>query len=363
MTLFSSGAQPHLAALQSLLVAGHRPIQMRPGSLVRWGLAFALLAGSTDPLLRLPVLQGQPALQAAVAMLWLGAGIGLTAWLDWRAVQAAATQADETLPFVQVQISKVWMLLLAAGVLYTGSTFFFGGAYQVYMVWLALVGLGLFLHGLFSQELVEWAGAAVFLMALLVLMSGLPLAWHRPLVVSTSGIAMPLLGWLLHRSASPLPNLRRSMTCMVSAMGLLAASVLPAMAAVQWSQSLALPPDIPVYSQKALLQLGDDPARWPRYVALHVAAGTPVELKLDIDGGVLRSVPTSARLSYTFTQDMDVLLIDGKLSHHIRLGGQDWQDSAGWLRITELDFTPDLSQPGGLALHSRARIELGGMPR
>ena len=358
--MFPPGVPSHVAVLQNLLMAGHRPIQMRPGSLVRWGWAFAWLAWTTDPLLRLPFLQGQVALQAGVAMLWLGAGMGLTAWLDWRAVQAAASQAEETLPFVQLQISKVWWLLLTAGVLYTGSTFFFGGAYQIYMVWLALVGLGLFLHGLFAQELVEWAGAAVFLMALLVLVSGLPPVWHRPLVISTSGMGMPLLGWLLHRRTMPVPNLAQALACVA---GLLAASVLPAMAAVQWSQSLSLPPDIAVYTQKTLLKLGDDPAGWPHYAALHVEAGTPIELQLDVEGSLLKPAQGGARLTYTIAQDMDLLLIDGKLSHHVRLPGQDWQDSAGWLHITQLDLTPDLSQASGLLVRSRARIELGGMPR
>ena len=359
--MFPPGAHPHVAVLQSLLMAGHRPIQMRPGTLVRWGWAFAWLAWSTNPLLRLPLLEGQVALQAAVAVFWLGATIGLTAYLDWRAVQTAAAQAGETLPFVQLQVSKVWWLLLATGVLYTGSTFFFGGAYQIYMVWLALVGLGLFLHGLFSQELVEWAGGAIFLLALLVLVSGLPPTWHRPLVISTAGVGMPLLGWLLQRQTSPAPGLlRRSVACVA---GLLAASILPAMAAVQWQQAVDVPADIPVYRHKDLLRLGDDPARWPRYVALRLEAGTPIELKLDIEGSVLRPASQDARLAYTVAQDMDVLLIDGKISHHIRRNGQDWQDSAGWLRITALDLTPDLSQPSGLLVRSRATIELGGMPR
>ena len=353
-------SRSHLAELQNLLVAGHRPIQMRPGSLVRWGLAFAWLALTTDPLLRMTGLQGQVALQAVIAMLWLGGGMGLTGYLDWRANQAAALRAEETLPFVHVQVSKVWWLLLAAGVLYTGSTFFFGGAYQIYMVWLALVGLGLFLHGLFSQELVEWVGGAIFLLALLVLASGLPLSWHRPLVICTSGLGMPLLGWLLHRRVLPVPNLGRLMACVS---GLLAASVLPAMAFMQWSQGQGLPQDIPVYTQKALLQLGDDPARWPRYVALHVQAGTPIELQLDIQGSVLKPISDGARLTYAVAQDLDFLLIDGKLSHHVRRNGQDWQDSAGWLRITQLDVTPDLRQASGLKVISRAQIELGGQPR
>ncbi|MDP3654749.1 MAG: hypothetical protein Q8R67_24080 [Rhodoferax sp.] len=351
---------PHLAALQNLLVAGHRPIRMRPGSLVRWGGAFALLAWTTDPLLRMAALQGQPALQAMVAMVWLGCGMGLTGYLDWRANQAAAQQAEETLPFVHVQVSKVWWLLLAAGVLYTGSTFFFGGSYQTYMVWLALVGLGLFLHGLFSQELVEWAGGAIFLLALLVLISGLPLSWHRPLVISTAGLGLPLLGGMLHRQIPAVPHLGR---LMAGVAGLLAASVLPAMAFVQWNQLQGLPQDIPVYTQKSLLALGDDPARWPHYVALHVQAGTPIELQLDIQGSVLQAAKDGAHLTYTVAQDLDFLLIDGKLSHHVRRAGQDWQDAAGWLRITQLDMTPDLSQASGLKVNSRAQIELQGMPR
>lgn len=355
-----AGAPSQLALLQNLLMAGHRPIQFRPGSLVRWGLAFALMAWSTDPLLRLPVLQGQVALQAGIAMVWLGLGLGLTAYIDWRANQSAAIHAEETLPFVHVQVNKVWWLLLVAGVLYTGSTFFFGGAYQVYMVWLALVGLGLFLHGLFSHELLEWGGAAIFLLALLVLASGLPLVWHRPLVISTAGIGMPFLAWLLHRRALPVPNIVRSMVCML---GLLATSVLPALAFVNWNQTWALPLDIPVYTQKSLLQLGNDPAHWPPYVALHIQAGTPIELQLNIQGNVLKPLNHETHLTYAIVQDMDLLLIDGKISHHIRRNGEDWQDSAGWLRITQLDMTPDLSQASGLKIVSRAQIELGGMPR
>ncbi|MFZ4626337.1 MAG: hypothetical protein ACOYNF_19150 [Rhodoferax sp.] len=357
MTTPTTGAPAQIALLQNLLVAGHRPIQMRPGSLLRWGWAFAWLAWSTDPLLRLPLLHGQIALQAAVALAWLGLGLGLTAWLDWRAMHAAAHRADETLPFVYRQVSKVWYLLLAAGILYTVSTFFFGGAYQTYMVWLALVGLGLFLHGLFAQELVEWAGAAIFLMALLVLVAGLPLVWHRPLVICTAGIGMPLLGWLLLR-ASPViaPGLRNA----GFVLGLLAASIVPAMLWVQWPQDAGVPQDVPVYTRETLQRLGPDPTQWPHHLALHLEAGSPMELQIDMQGGVLKASNGAANASFTLTQTLDFLLIDGQLSHHIRRPGEDWQDAGGWLRITQLDFKPDLTQPGGLKIQSRVKVELQG---
>ena len=352
---------PQLHVLQSLLVAGHRPIQFRPGSLVRWGLAFALLALTTDPLLRALGLDGQAALQAGVAMLWLGGGLAATATLDWRANLSAARQADETLPFVQTQVSKVWWLLLATGVVYTGSTIVFGGAYQVYMVWLALVGLGLFLHGLFAHELVEWAGAGIFLLAILVLASNLPVVWHRPLVISTAGLGMPLLGALLHWRVVPRPHTGRLFACVAI---VLAASVLPALLAVQWSMRADIPSDIPVWSQQEVQQRLQQPgASWPRYLALHVAAGTPISLQLDIRGNVLRTSGEASALAYTMAQDLDLLLIDGKFSHYARRAGEDWQNQDQWLRITRLDFIPDLGQASGLHIQSQAQVELGGMPQ
>lgn len=347
-----------LHILQNLLIAGHRPIQFRPGSLVRWGLAFALLALSTDPLVRALGLEGQQGLQATVTMAWLGTGLAITAWLDWRANQSAAARAAETLPFVQTQVSKIWWLLLSSGVLYTGSTMVFGGVYQIYMVWLALVGLGLFLHGLFSHELVEWAGAGLFLLAILVLLSGLPLAWHRPLLICTAGLGLPLLGALLHRQvAGQPPRTARLFACVVA---VLAASVVPAWAGVQWSQRIDFPDDIPVLS---LQQLQQRSAPLPHYLALHVTAGTPIALELDIQGGVLQSAQSAPLLHYTMAQDLDMLLIDGKFSHYVRSAGQDWQNQAGWLRIKHLDFQPDLGLASGLRVRSSAQVELGGMPQ
>jgi hypothetical protein len=349
-----------LENLQQLMVAGHRPIQLRPASFLYWGLAFAWLAWSTDPLLRLPFLYGHLSLQACAAVLWLGGWIGLTAYLDWRATNNAAQNAQETLPFVQVQVGKVWSLLMMAGVLYTLSTFFFGGAYQVYMVWLALAGLGLFLHGLFSHELLEWAGGAIFLMALLVLVSGLPLAWHRPLVVCTAGLGLPLLALALHHSRKLMPSVGRSLLLVA---GILTACVLPTAAVVIWNPAVSVPDDVPVYTHKQLLQLGERRETWPQQFALHVAAGTPIALHMAMQGSLLKATDATSTLVYTVEQDLDFLLVDGKFSHLVRRPGQAWRLEEGWLRILHLDVTPDLSEPSGLKVNSRVQVELGGMPR
>lgn len=353
----------HLLLLQSLLHSGHRPIRFRPGSLVRWGVAFAFLAWTTDPLLRLPQLAEPVGLQALVAVVWLGGILALTSFLDWQANKQIAWDEGETLPFVHAQVIKVWWLLLTVGVLYTGSTFFFGGNYQTYMVWLTLIGLGLFVHGLFSQELVEWAGASLLVLAVMALMSGLPFIWHRALVISTAGIGMPMLGWLLHRSpvaTMALLPLAWRVACV------LVASVLPAMAVVHWQGRMALPDDIPLYSREELLHLGA-PDTWPRHVGLQVPAGTAIELELGVQGNILKTQPgasgSAPRMTYVLTQDVVFLMIDGQPSRYVRQAGGQWLDQAGWLRITQLTFMPDLVRPEGALVRGNAQVQLGGAPQ
>jgi hypothetical protein len=66
--------------------------------------------------------------------------------------------------FVQAQITKVWWLLIGMGVLFSFAASVSGGAaMMVFGIWLLLVGLGLglYIHGLFSDQMLEWAGALV----------------------------------------------------------------------------------------------------------------------------------------------------------------------------------------------------------
>jgi hypothetical protein len=348
----------HLMLLQSLLQAGHRPIRVQPASLARWGLTFAFLAMATRPLLSVQALDGRTELQAVVAMLWLGGCLGAVAWWDWRANHRAASRAQETLPFVQGQVSKVWWLLLVAGVLYTGSTFFLGGAYQIYMVWLALIGLGLFLHGLFSQQLVEWAGGSLFLLALVALASGLPLTWHRAVMIGMVGVGLPVLGAMLHRW----PAATASLGSLIAQVALfLAAGLLPALLVQQWQSRPMLSAEVPIYSPASLARLGP-PDQWPRHVGLHVPAGSPIEFQLDMAGEVLKTAGPAPRLTYTFQQDLDFLFIDGRLSHFVRRPGEAWRENNSWLRINRLEFAADPVSPRGLLVRGNAQLSLGGPP-
>ncbi len=307
-------------------------------------------------MLRWPLLQGHAEWQALAAVAWLGVGLGGVAAWDWHANRQAAQQAQEVLPFVHGQIVKVWWLLLAAGVLYTGSTFFFGGALQTYLVWLALVGLGLFLHGLFSQELVEWVGASCFLLALLASTSGLPLDWHRAVVINVSAVGLPLLGWMLHRWPEPSSRLVPLMTRVAVWM---LASVVPALVLQLWQPGWRLPEDVPVYTQAELQRRGP-PSSWPHHLALRVPKGTQLALRIELQGDVLGAAADSPTvLNYTVLHDMEFLMTDGQFTRQMRLPGEAWRQREGWLRIDRLEFAADASEPVGMAVRARAHIRLG----
>jgi hypothetical protein len=54
------------------------------------------------------------------------------------------------------RLIKVWWLLIGMGVLFTFATAFFGGGQMVFVIWLVLFGLGIYVHGLFSEQI--WNG-------------------------------------------------------------------------------------------------------------------------------------------------------------------------------------------------------------
>src|SRR5207245_5985477 len=105
-------------------------------------------------------------------------------------------------PFAQKQVTKVLWLLLGMGVLFTFATAFFGGGYMVFVMWLVLFGLGIYIHGLFSEQILEWAGVLMILLGIGTLALRVPYVATQWLAASAFGLGLPLLGTMLDRGAS-----------------------------------------------------------------------------------------------------------------------------------------------------------------
>ena len=152
---------PSLAAQQidsihAMLASGQRSLRLERHSLVLWGVCFGGLIALSNHIITAQQIPDPT--QRALA--WLGlmsVVLGTVSLLDWALTRRAKRARDEFWSFIHRQVLKVWWLLLAAGVLATFATFFYGGGYLVYPLWLVLVGLGL-CTGCFPNR--RWNGPA-----------------------------------------------------------------------------------------------------------------------------------------------------------------------------------------------------------
>lgn len=304
-------------AIQSMLAAGHRSVHLERHSLLLIGGVGGFIAAATESIItadRFPDLT-----QRALALLvWLSFWLGSMAWLDQRLTRRARTRRDETMPFAQAQITRAWWMLLGMGTLGSFAMFFYGGGGMIYALWIVLLGLGIYLFGLFSRPLIEWIGLATILLGVASLAAGLPYGVAHWLTASCFAIGMPLAGWLNAR---------------VRQDGL--AQVVPALGL--WLLLVALPP---------LLFSRVLPAAPPNAATdqvLRLAAGSQVPLHVDLDSQILQIAPEAA-LYMTLLKPLEVILRDGKPEGRYRIAEGDWHEiHEGVLELRIDRLTPQLA--------------------
>ncbi len=332
-----------LDAIHSMLAAGHRNLRIERHSLLLWGLPAGLLFALSERLLTPEQLPDTT--QRALAWLALLAGvlfaIGTLDWLWTRRVKQAR---DEAWSFVHRQVQKVWWLLMGLAALSTFAMFFFGGGYMVCTLWLVVAGLGLYLHGLFSEELLEWIGVTLILIGIGCLFAGLPFESMRWIASAVFAIGLPLLALMLDRGRHRAAPVR---------LGQLLGWLGAVLALPLWleRQAQAAPIEAPTISLEAF-RAGTLPAA---AVAVRLPAGTPVPVAIDVSGDVFQG---PAVLPLTLAQPLELLVRDGKLSGDARYPGEAWLPArqARWIQIPWL--RAELDPNGGPRIRGQLIVQL-----
>ena len=322
---------PHQAqfqAIQSMLAAGHRSVHLERHSLLLIGGVGGFLSVVTEWVItdeRFPDI-GQRGLALLV---WLAFWLGGVSLLEFRLTQRARARREETLPFAQAQVTRAWWMLLSVGCLGSFAMFFYGGGAMIYALWVVLLGLGVYLFGLFSRPLIEWIGLAIILLGVAGLAAGLPYGATRWLAASTFAIGLPLAGWLnAHLGDAGLP--RR-----VGAL-------------VFWLAVVATPPLMNVGFAVADAPAGAPVARAAGVgeEVLRLEAGARVPLRVDLDSPIL-NIPPRAGLEMTLSQPVEVALRDGRPDGRYRIGGGAWREiHDGVLRLSIDRIVPRLDGDG-----------------
>lgn len=332
-----------LDAIHAMLAAGHRNLRIERHSLLLWGLPAGLLFALSESLLTPEQLPDTT--QRALAWLALLAGvlfaIGTLDWLWTRRVKLAR---DEAWSFVHRQVQKVWWLLMGLAALSTFAMFFFGGGYMVCTLWLVIAGLGLYLHGLFSEELLEWIGVTLILIGIGCLFAGLPFESMRWIASAVFAIGLPLLALMLDRGRHRAAHVR---------LGQLLFWLGAVLALPLWleRQAQAVPIEAPTISLEAF-RAGALPGP---AVAVRLPAGTPVPVAIDVAGDVFQG---PAVLPLTLAQPLELLVRDGKLSGDARYPGEAWLPArqARWIQIPWL--RAELDPNGGPRIRGQLIVQL-----
>lgn len=334
-------AQQQLQSIHAMLSAGHRCVQLERHSLWLLGGVGGLIAALTEYLItadRFPDLTER----ALALLLWLAATLGGLSVAEHRLTRRARQRRNETLPFAQAQITRAWWMLLGMGVLGSFAMFFHGGGTMVYVLWIVLLGLGIYLFGLFSRALIEWIGLATILLGVAAPTAGLPYQATHWLAASCFAIGMPLAGWLNRRYGTA--GLSRRTLALLMWLTLVAVPPL-ALAQLSFVRAPETPP----------LALGSAGLTHGQQV-LRLAPGTPVALHLALDSPLL-SAAAPARLTLQLNMPLEVALRDGEPDGRYRFGSTTWHavhDGALHLRIDRLAPRLDDGQP---VVHASARLD------
>jgi hypothetical protein len=318
-----------LDAIHSMLAAGHRCIRMRRHSLILWGLAGGVLCLATEYIIT-PARFPEHWLRALALLLFLGFLLGIVAAVDYRYTRHRVSRSDESLPFVEQQVRKVLWLLVAMGIAFTFATAFFGGGYMKFIVWLVLFGLGIYVHGLFSEQILEWVGIAMIVLGVAALVLSVPYLLTQWLAASAFGLGMPLLSTMLDRGHARSGPVRLAQCALW-----LAVVLAPPALAYQWWKSRDLPA-APLMSLDAYRRQSSSPAA----AVVALPAGTRVPLKVRIGGGVVED-NREMILLLTLARPLELSTRDGKTDGLFREAGGEWKRRAYdlWVRAVEMEGT------------------------
>ena len=334
------GLQQQKLSIQSMLASGHRCVHLERHSLLLMGGVGGFLSACTEWVITSERFPDRH--QRALALLvWLSLWLGGMSFTDHYWTRRARQQRDEQLPFAQAQITRAWWMLLSMGVLGSFAMFFYGGGAMVYGLWTVLLGLGIYLFGLFSKPLIEWIGLATILLAVASLSL---LSYHAThwLNVFCFVIGMPLAGWMNTRLAVVQVQQR-----LVALLCWLLAVVVPSLWFADYS--VLTEPDGEVIFSPA------DISREKPQI-LSVPAGSRLPLKPVLESQILALVP-GKDMEFQLTQRVDLSINHGHFDGRYRIDQGRWHslhDGATRLSIYRFEIVPHGAQ---LAISAQSQFE------
>lgn len=344
----TDNATDRLDAIHSMLVAGHRSLRIERHSLILWGLTGGMLflfGHRMFTAAQIPQIE-----QRALAwVVFLTVVLGSVGAIDWYLTGRTKQKRDQAWSFVHRQVLKVWWLLFALGTLLFCGMFFFGGGHMLNAAWIIIAGLGLYIHGLFSEELLEWTGALTIAIGVCTLAFMLNPQTSKLVGAAVFGIGFPLLALMLNRSKawSVMRRLSRLMVWLLCVLG-------PPLLFERYANAVA-EPEAPTVSLGTFLH--QPPVSGPQVVAM--PAGTTIPVNVEVSGGMFRG-GREAVWSMALAHPLEVMMVDGQLTGEYRFAGDTWVRAKDTILISVPAIKAELISKEGPRVHTNVVIKVLG---
>lgn len=328
-------AAQQIQAIHAMLSAGHRNLRIERHSLLLWGIPAGLLFAVSELILT-PAQIPDVKQRATAWLVLLAVVLTAVAGIDWMWTRRVKQARDEAWSFVHRQVQKIWWLLMALAVLTTFAMFFYGGGYMVCALWLVILGISLYLHGLFSEELLEWIGAITIVIGIGSLLAQLPYETMRWIAATVFAIGLPLLALMLDRGEHRKALFRLGQMLLWLSVVL----VFP----------LWLEPRVHAAPQREPEALTLEDFRRSQmsaggYHAVTLPAGTSIPVEIELDGDVFDTTGPHPVLPLRLSRPIELMVLDGKLTGDARFAGESWQlaRQVRWISIPwiKAELTPD----------------------
>ena len=341
----NTSASQQIEAIHAMMSTGHHSVRIETHTLVIWGITAAGLILFTGDIFNHQLFPDQ--LLRSLGMTAFIAGIlTLAGIIEARLTRNNRQQRDESISFIQTQLSKVWWLILGLIVIINLAMQFFGGGYMLYSLTLALMGMALYIHGLFSRQMLSWAGVCMILLGLATLATKLPLQLIEWITIFCFGLGWPLLAWAINHQGINKNQLHRLLFTLVW----LSVILIPAYTInLLASEPVDNPSDTPMNLNEFLLleQLPAD-----KHV-IRLPAGTVIPVNFNIGGGILNS---TEQHELALSSGIELELYKGEPTGKFRIAHNHWQVFKYDFRLHLKRFSSSIKPDQGPAISVNMNI-------
>lgn len=323
--------------IHAMMASGHRSIRIERHTLILWGVAGALLIVFVNKLFT-PEYITVHWQRVLFSNLLIAGVLVLVAITDFRMTRVKRESRDESLSFVQLQLIKLWWLVVALIVLINIGMNVYGGGYLFYPITLSLIGVGLYAQGLFSQQMLSWIGVCLILLSLASIALGISYLHQEWLAISVLGIGFSLLAWWIDYPGNNSSAIKRALLSVVWVLLVLMPVIATERLNRDNSENTLTVISLDTY-------LSQNSSNNERYI-VRVPAGTIVPLNIEISGNLLEKESTGS-LPLKLTEDINVVMGNEGPEGTTQLAGGIWKANRNPYIIRKLHITPSLDRNNG----------------